>query len=116
MVRLNVEAFIVSTDPFFGFVGGDRIISQAQRYKIPGIYNGREEAGAGGLVSYGPDLADTWRQAAVYVGRILGGEKPSNLPIMQPTKFELVINLKAANEIGLTFSPTLPSRADVVIE
>jgi putative tryptophan/tyrosine transport system substrate-binding protein len=116
MVRLKVGAFIVSTDPFFGFIGGGRVISQAQHYKIPGIYNAREEAGAGGLVSYGPDLGDTWRQAALYVARILKGEKPSDLPVLQPTRFELVINLKAAKEIGLVIAPPLLSRADEVIE
>jgi putative tryptophan/tyrosine transport system substrate-binding protein len=116
MAQLKIEAFIVSTDPFFGFVGHDRLASQALRYKIPGIYTGREEVDAGGLISYGPDKRDTWRQAAIYVGRILKGEKPSDLPVTQPTKFELVINLKAANEIGLTIPPTLLSRADMVIE
>jgi putative ABC transport system substrate-binding protein len=116
MVHSNVGAFIVSTDPFFGFVARDRVISLAQRYRIPGIYNSREFTGAGGLVSYGPDLRDTWRQAGVYVGRILNGEKPAELPVMQPTKFELLINLKAAKEIGFTFTPSLLSRADEVIE
>jgi putative tryptophan/tyrosine transport system substrate-binding protein len=116
MVRLKVGAFIVSTDPFFGFIGGEHVIDQARRYRIPGIYNAREEAGAGGLVSYGPDLADTWRQAAIYVGRILKGEKPQDLPVLQPTRFELVINLKAAKEIGLVIAPPLLSRADEVVE
>jgi putative ABC transport system substrate-binding protein len=116
MLQLKVEAFIVSTDPFLGVVARDRVVSQAQRCKIPGISTGRNYADAGGLVTYGPDLADTWRQAAVYVGRILKGEKPSNLPVLQPTKFELVINLKAANEIGLTIAPTLLNRADAVLE
>jgi len=76
MVQSKIGAFIVSTDPFFGFIGRDRLVNLARRYKIPGIYNAREESGIGGLVSYGPNLPDTWRQAAVYVGRILKGEKP----------------------------------------
>jgi putative tryptophan/tyrosine transport system substrate-binding protein len=116
MVQSKIGAFIVSTDPFFGFVGRDHLVSQALRYKIPGIYNAREEAGIGGLVSYGPSLPDTWRQAGVYVGRILKGEKPADLPVMQPTKFELVINLKTAKELGLTVEPTLLGRANEVIE
>jgi putative tryptophan/tyrosine transport system substrate-binding protein len=116
IVRLKVGAFICSTDPFFGFIGHERLSSLAQRYKIPGIYNAREEVGTGGLVSYGPNLLDTWRQAGVYVGRILKGEKPQDLPVMQPTKFEIVINLKVANELGLTIPPTLLGRADDVIE
>jgi putative ABC transport system substrate-binding protein len=89
---------------------------QAQSYKIPGIYNGRDEAGAGGLVSYGPKLADTWRQAGLYVGRILQGEKPSDLPVMRPTRFEMTINLKTAKELELTIPPTLLGLADEVIE
>lgn len=116
MSRSKVDAFVVSTDPFFGMVAHDRLAEMALRYKIPGIYNGRDECEAGGLVSYGPDKADTWRQAAVYVGRILSGEKPSDLPVVQPTKFEMIINLKAAKSMGLTISPTLLGLADEVIE
>jgi ABC-type uncharacterized transport system substrate-binding protein len=116
MSQLKIGAFIVSTDPFFGFVGRDRLVMQAQSYKIPGIYNGRGEIGAGGLVSYGPNLSDTWRQAGLYVGRILQGEKPSDLPVMQPTKFEMIINLKTARELELTIPPTLLGLADEVIE
>lgn len=116
MGRLKVGAFIVSTDPFFGFLGRDRLVALAARYKIPGIYNARVEVGCGGLVSYGANLEDTWRQAGVYVGRILKGEKPSELPVTRPTKFEMVINLKAATALGLDIPPTLLSRADEVIE
>jgi putative tryptophan/tyrosine transport system substrate-binding protein len=116
MDQLKVDAFIVSTDPFFGFIGSGRIVSQAREHRIPGIFNARDEAGSGGLASYGPDLSDTWRQACIYAARILRGEKPADLPVMQPTKFQFVINLKAAKEIGLTIAPTLLSRADEVIE
>jgi putative ABC transport system substrate-binding protein len=116
MKQLKVDAFIVSTDPFFGFIAGDRLITQAQSYKIPGIYNGRDELGASGLVSYGPKLNDTWLQAGRYVGRILQGEKPSDLPVMRPTRFEMIINLRTAKELNLAISPSLVSLADEVIE
>jgi putative tryptophan/tyrosine transport system substrate-binding protein len=116
MSRLKVGAFIVSTDPFFGFLGRDRLVTLAARYKIPFIFNARVDTDVGGLISYGANLPDTWRQAGVYVGRILKGEKPSDLPVMQPTKFEMVINLKVAKALGLDISPTLLSRADEVIE
>jgi putative tryptophan/tyrosine transport system substrate-binding protein len=116
MSQLKVDAFIVSTDSFFGFVGRDRLVMQARGYKIPGIYNGRDDVGAGGLVSYGPNLSDTWRQAGLYVGRILQGEKPSDLPVMQPIRFEMIINLKTAKELGLTIPPMLLGLADKVIE
>jgi putative ABC transport system substrate-binding protein len=116
MVQRKIGAFIVSTDPFFGFIGRERVVGLALRYKIPGIFNAREESKSGGLVSYGPNLSDTWRQAAVYAGRILKGEKPQDLPVTQPTMFEIVINLKVAKELGLTIPPTLLGRADEVIE
>ena len=92
------------------------MVSLARQYKIPGIYNARDDAKAGGLVSYGPNRPDTWRQAGLYAGRILKGAKPKDLPIMQPTRFELAINLRAARELGLTIKPTLLGLADEVIE
>jgi ABC-type uncharacterized transport system substrate-binding protein len=116
MNRLNVGAFIPSTDPLFGLSGRGLHITMAYRYGIPAICNGRVDAVLGCLVSYGPDLPDTWRQAGVYVGRILKGEKPSELPVVQPTKFELVINLKAAKQLGIDIPATLLTRADEVIE
>jgi putative tryptophan/tyrosine transport system substrate-binding protein len=116
MSRLKVGAFLASTDPLFGFTGRGLHITKALPYGIPAICNGRMDAVSGGLVSYGADLPDTWRQAGVYVGPILKGEKPSELPVVQPTKFELVINLKTAKQLGIEISPTLLSRADEVIE
>jgi putative ABC transport system substrate-binding protein len=116
MSRLKVGAFLASTDPLFGFNGRGLYITMALRYGIPAICVGRPDAVAGGLFSYGANLPDTWRQAGIYVGRILKGEKPSELPVVQPTKFELVINLKTAKQLGIEIPPTLLSRADEVIE
>jgi ABC-type uncharacterized transport system substrate-binding protein len=116
MSRLKVGAFFPSTDPLFGLSGRGLHITMAYRYGIPAICNGRVDAVLGGLVSYGPDLPGTWRQAGVYVGRILKGETPSNLPVVQPTRFELVINLKAAKQLGIDIPPTLLATADEVIE
>jgi len=116
MSRFKVGAFFPSTDPLFGLSGRGLHITMAYRYGIPAICNGRVDAVVGGLMSYGPDLPDTWRQAGVYVGRILKGEKPSELPVVQPTKFELVINLKTAKQLGIEIPPTLLARADEVIE
>ncbi len=116
MSQSKFGAFVVSTDPFFGFFVPGRLAALSLRYKIPGIYNGGDEVAAGGLISYGPKKADTWRQAAVYVGRILKGEKPADLPVVQPTKFEMIVNLRTARELGLAIPPTLLGLADEVIE
>jgi putative ABC transport system substrate-binding protein len=116
MSRLKVGAFLTSTDPLFGFNGRGLHVKKGLLQGIPAICVGREDVAAGGLFSYGPNLSDTWRQAGVYVGRVLKGEKPSDLPIVQPTKFELVISLKTARQLGIDISPTLLARADEVIE
>jgi len=116
MSRLKVGAFLTSTDPLFGFNGKNLHITKGLLQGIPAICVGRSDVAAGGLFSYGPNLPDTWRQAGIYVGRILKGEKPSELPVVQPIRFELIINLKTAKQLGIDISPPLLARADDVIE
>jgi putative ABC transport system substrate-binding protein len=94
----------------------DLIIALAARHRLPAVYNGRFWAVAGGLISYGPDFLDQFRRAAGYVDRILKGEKPADMPVQAPTKYELVINLRTAKALGLTVPPSVLGRADEVIE
>jgi putative ABC transport system substrate-binding protein len=109
----QIRALLVSADPV---TPTDQIAVLASRYKVPAIYTQRLEAVAGGLMSYGPSLTDGYRQLGVYTGRVLKGEKPSDMPIWQTVRFELVINLKAAKAIGHMVPPTLLARSDEVIE
>jgi putative ABC transport system substrate-binding protein len=115
LVRNQVDGLFVPPDPLF-ISRRIQLVQLAARHAVPATYPVRDFAEAGGLMSYGTNTADAWHQTGVYTGRILKGAKPAELPVVQPTKFELVINAQTARMLGLTVPPTLMATADEVIE
>jgi putative ABC transport system substrate-binding protein len=115
VLQRHSSPLIIGSDPFF-YSRRDRLVALAAQYAIPTIYERREFVEAGGLMSYGPNFADTWRRAGIYAGKVLNGTNPSDLPVEQPMKLELVVNSNTAKTLGLTVPPSILVRADEVIE
>ena len=115
LVRLQAGGLVIAPDQFL-YARSGQIAARAVRHALPTIFQYRESAMAGGLMSYGDNRFASFRQAGIYVGRILKGEKPGDLPVLQPTKFELVLNLNTAQSLGLTIPPKIMAVADEVIE
>jgi putative ABC transport system substrate-binding protein len=115
MVRERAGGVLILSTPLY-IAGANRLAELALTHKLPSLFGPKHHVEAGGLMSYSPDRADLWRRGAIYVDKILKGAKPADLPVQQPTKFELVINLKTAKALGLTIPPSLLQRADQVIQ